>query len=89
MPEPTIENIIVFGFHKMRMITDEEYRTGCPVYISDDTGYGIETDRGDFDVLVLNEYVGLTTEYKNKTYIYLFDHKDKKGDYTMFYICKV
>ena len=89
MPEPTIENIIRFGFHKMRMITDEEYRETSAVYVSDDTGYGIETDRGNFDVLILDEYVGFTTEYKDKPYVYLFDYKDEKGDYKMFYICKV
>ena len=89
MPEPTIENVIRFGFYRMKMITIQEYNETSAIYISDDTGYGIETDNGEFDVLVLDEYVGLTTEYKDKTYVYLFDHKNKSGYYKMFYICKV
>lgn len=90
MPEPTIENIIRFGFYKMRMITKEEYNNTAAIYISRDTGYGIETDGGEFDVLVLNQYEGYNVEHLNKTYAYMFKHKDEYGLKDLwFYIIKI
>jgi len=91
MPEPSMENIIKISFYYSRKITLEEYGERAVVYISRDTGYGIETDKGDFDVLVSNEYIHeCLIVHENKTYRYLWSHLDEIGlKYVYLYIRKI